>query len=138
LIVDTSALVAIVYEEDGTEALLAALSAFPSKVVLPAPVILELHRVTSVPGNVPFSVASDLLNRLQSGGAQILAFNQAMAEAAVSANTQFGSGNGKGGVLNLLDLMVYAMAKTLDLPILCTGNDFRATDAEIHPASRIG
>ncbi len=37
----------------------------------------------------------------------------------------------------MLDLMVYAIAKTPDLPILCTGTDFSATDARIHPASRV-
>jgi ribonuclease VapC len=37
----------------------------------------------------------------------------------------------------MLDLMVYGMAKTMSLPILCTGKDFSVTDAAVHPASRI-
>ena len=45
-------------------------------------------------------------------------------------------GNSKGGKLNLLDLMVYAVAKRTGRPILCTGRDFASTDADIHPASR--
>ena len=61
-----------------------------------------------------------------------------MARLSVEANIRYGSGNGKGGKLNLLDLMVYAAAKALDMPILCTGYDFMSTDAKIHPASRIG
>ena len=45
-------------------------------------------------------------------------------------------GNSKGGKLNLLDLMVYAVAKRTGRPILCTGRDFASADADIHPASR--
>lgn len=41
-----------------------------------------------------------------------------------------------GGVLNLLDLMVYAAAKDRDEPVLCTGRDYAFTDVGIHPASR--
>jgi ribonuclease VapC len=41
-------------------------------------------------------------------------------------------------VLNLLDLMVYAVAKERGMPLLCTGNDFATTDLAIHPASRVG
>lgn len=61
-----------------------------------------------------------------------------VALAAIVGNERYGSGNGSGGLLNLLDLMVYGAAIETGLPILCTGNDFAATDAMIHPASRIG
>jgi ribonuclease VapC len=46
------------------------------------------------------------------------------------------SANGRGGRLNLLDLMVYAAARRTGLPILCTGADFAASGAAVHPASR--
>lgn len=36
----------------------------------------------------------------------------------------------------MLDVMVYCLARRLGRPILCTGRDFAATDAAIHPASR--
>ena len=40
-------------------------------------------------------------------------------------------------MLNLLDLMVYAVAKERGEPPLCTGNDFATTDLVMHPASRL-
>ena len=54
--------------------------------------------------------------------------------AAREPQTDFGVN--ANGTLNLLDLMVYAVAKRTERPILCTGKDFTTTDADIHPASR--
>ncbi len=59
------------------------------------------------------------------------------AHLAEAANEAHGTGNHRGGTLNLLDLMVYGMAKRTGRPILCTGRDFAATGIAIHPASRI-
>lgn len=136
MIVDTSALVATVYCEAGTEGIFRALR--DESGVIPAPVIIELHRVASLDGNQPHPDALGLLDVLERAGYRIAEFDRMMAGLSVEANIRYGSGNGKGGKLNLLDLMVYAAAKTLDLPILCTGYDFMSTDAKIHPASRIG
>jgi ribonuclease VapC len=138
LIVDTSALVAVIRNEDGAEQIIAALSRDTINAHIPAPVLLELQRVVSGVGNRPHPNALALIDWLDKEGAQILPFSKAMANEAVAANERFGSGNGKGGPLNLLDLMVYSVAMTLDMPILCTGKDFVRTDAKIHPASRIG
>ena len=59
------------------------------------------------------------------------------AATAATAQIAFGKGNGRGGALNLLDLMVYAVAKDSGMPLLCTGRDFASTDAHIHPSSRV-
>ena len=58
------------------------------------------------------------------------------AEIASQANARYGSGNGQGGPLNLLDLMVFAVARERGEPLLCTGKDFAATDLTLHAASR--
>lgn len=134
MIVDTSSLVAISLKETGFEVLFDAL--FGQEAVIPAPVAVEFHRVTAFKGNVRDPDADRLIAHLLEEGAVIRAFDAEDARAAVTANEIFGSGNGRGGVLNMLDLMVYGMAKRLGLPILCTGKDFAATDIAIHPASR--
>lgn len=134
MIVDTSALVAIAREEQGREKLRDALLLEDGQI--PAPVLVEFARVTGGPCNIPRPDAVSLIELIQSEGAEILSFSGLDAEVAAAANARWGTGNGKGGTLNLLDLMVYAMAKRLDLPILCTGRDFAGTDAKIHPASR--
>lgn len=104
--------------------------------VIPAPVMVEFRRVTALPGNSPDPIADQILDQILVGLSRIEDFTAPDAEQAASANPLFGSGNGRGGTLNLLDLMVYAIARRMDLPILCTGRDFASTDAKIHPASR--
>ncbi|TRW14687.1 type II toxin-antitoxin system VapC family toxin [Glacieibacterium frigidum] len=134
MVVDTSALVAASWNEPGYQDIVEALLTDPG--FIPAPVLIEYERVISrrdVRAKVP---AADFLNELITAGLVILPFDAAAAQAAVDANARFGSGTGAGGKLNMLDLMVYGVAKVLALPILCTGKDFTATDALIHPASR--
>ena len=84
------------------------------------------------------SDAEAFIANLLAGPLDLFPFTIDHARAAATANFRFGTGNGTGGSLNLLDLMVYGCAKILERPILCTGRDFAATDAAIHPASRIG
>ncbi|KPF65679.1 hypothetical protein IP88_13335 [alpha proteobacterium AAP81b] len=134
MIIDTSALVAVGWAEAGYAPIFEALLA--GNGLIPAPVQVEFRRVTALPGNQPDPLVDGFLVTLFAAGVQVIPFDAAAADAAVAANARFGSGNGRGGPLNLLDLMVYGIAKARGLPILCTGKDFAATDALLHPASR--
>ena len=135
MIVDTSALVAVLYREYGYQALRSALYADEGWV--PATVLVEFERVVALEGNAPNQQAKRLIALLLKRRIRIAALTEAAALAAVGANRTYGSGNGRGGKLNMLDLMVYGMATVERRPILCTGADFASTDAAIHPASRI-
>ena len=134
MIVDTSALVALAREESGRETLRDALLLGES--IIPAPVVVEFRRVTAGSGNLPHPDADRLLAELQDAGATVEAFTAADADLAAAANVEYGTGNGRGGRLNMLDLMVYGMARRIGAPILCTGTDFLSTGIAIHPASR--
>lgn len=136
LIADTSALVAAANKELGHAKLRDALVS--PNVKIPAPVVVEFERVTSLARNRPDPNATAFLGMLVALGAEVIAFDATMAQAAAAANESYGSGNGRGSLLNMLDLIVYGVAKITGMPILCTGNDFITTDALIHPASRIG
>ena len=136
MIVDTSALVAVAYDEDGSTEIALALMAEAGVII--APVFVEFCRVTAGPDNRPSIAAETLLAALRDCQIGVAPFDIRAADAAVAANVHYGSGNEAGGKLNLLDLMVYGAAKVAGLPILCTGRDFAATDALIHPASRVG
>lgn len=136
LIADTSALVAAANKEPGHILLRAALTS--NNVKIPAPVVVQFERVTALARNVPDPNAAVFLSTLIALGAEVIAFDAVMARAAATANEAFGSGSGRGNPLNMLDLMVYGVAKVTGLPILCTGKDFAATDAALHPASRVG
>jgi ribonuclease VapC len=132
MIVDTSALVAIAKGEAGSDRLKDAIG---GGGLVPAPVLVEYRRVVTHRGarDAPAgeAVLAKLLVKLV-----VEPFTVGDAEIAAAANRNFGLGNGRGGSLNLLDLMVYATAKRLGLPILCTGHDFATTDIAIHPSSR--
>lgn len=134
MIVDTSAVAAIVFRENGFETILAALYSEPGTII--APVLFEFRRVTARPLNRPSPAVDLLIEQLVGRRIAIGPFTVAAAEEAVAANARYGSRGGLGGPLNMLDLMVYGAAKTIGLPILCTGKDFASTDALIHPASR--
>lgn len=134
MIVDTSALIAIASEEEGWQALRTALLSEPA--LIPSPVLVEFNLVTSREGNAPDEAAQEMLNHLLVTWATTIPFTTEDAALSVEARRLYGRGNGRGGKLNMLDIMVYCMAKRLDRPILCTGRDFAATDARIHPGSR--
>ncbi|PZR82583.1 MAG: VapC toxin family PIN domain ribonuclease [Stutzerimonas stutzeri] len=134
MIIDTSALIAVLINEAGSDALVDAIVA--QRGGIPAPAMVEFVRVAS---NQRFGLrneAEDLLAKLERRGCATVAFTQDHARIANEAEPLYGSGNGNGGPLNLLDLMVYAVAKERGEPLLCTGKDFAATDIELHPASR--
>ena len=136
MIVDTSALIAILLREPGGETLLEAIAAEGG--LLPSPARVEYLRVASGSRVGLAREAAMLLDRLEQVGLETIAFTSEHARIASEANARFGKGNGSGGMLNLLDLMVYAVAKERCEPLLCTGNDFATTDLVIHPASRMG
>ena len=132
MIVDTSALIAVLQGEPGSEAMIDAIDLGGR---IPAPVLVEYRRVVTKRGARENAVAEASLRKLRER-LQVEPFTAEDAELAAAANLTYGAGNRRGGRLNLVDLMVYAVAKRLRAPILCTGGDFAATDAEIHPASR--
>lgn len=131
MIVDTSALIAIAEAEPGSDALIDAIA---DGGLVPAPVLVEFRRVVTKRGLRVHPgaeiILSDLLTRLS-----VEPFTAGDADIAGDANMKFGAGNGRGGTLNLLDLMVYAVARRTGRPILCTGRDFSATDAHVHRSS---
>jgi ribonuclease VapC len=135
LIIDTSALTAIIFGEADADIFSdAIMSAQP---VLPAPVITELHLVAQRGGHARIADAVNLIILLEQKGAETAPFDRRHADITATARDLYGKGNGKGGLLNFGDLMVYAIAKDRGQPLLCKGSDFASTDLVLHPASRI-
>jgi ribonuclease VapC len=132
MIVDTSALVAILKREAGFERLLDAIGLEGGGV--PAPALVEFLMVAA--GADLTTRGAMLLDALREAGLVTIAFTAQHAATAGTARDRYGKGNGRGGRLNLLDLMVYAVAREQGEPLLCTGRDFASTDLQLHPASR--
>ena len=135
MIVDTSALAAIVFDKPGASTLIDAL--LEETALLPAPALTEFQRVAALRGAGFAEIASDLMVRLFATGLDVIAYDRRHAAVAAVAGERYGKGNGRGGKLNLLDLIVYAVAQERDDALLFTGRDFAATDVRVHRACRI-
>jgi ribonuclease VapC len=58
-------------------------------------------------------------------------FTDAHLGSALDAYSRYGKGLGRRPHLNFGDCVSYALAKTLDAPLLFKGNDFAATDVTV-------
>jgi ribonuclease VapC len=135
VIVDTSALIAVLLVEEGSREILDALD--DEAGFLPAPALAEFWAVASGSRVDAAQQAGELLAEWREGGLVVLPFTENHAARVREAIPLYGKGNGRGGLLNLLDLMVYAVAKERAEPLLCTGKDFTTTDLDVHAASRL-
>lgn len=124
MIVDSSALVAIVFEEPGFERLLDAIG--ESGVCgVPAPTLVEAGIVISARlGRDASGLLSRLITELD---VSVIPFAEEHARAAVAAWVRFGKGR-HTAALNFGDCISYAVAKLAHAPLLCTGRDFSRTD----------
>lgn len=130
MIVDSSALVAIVKKETKTNLFLDALSA-STDVSISAGTWLEAAIVCDNGPDIADRQAFDHLIWQFSIG--IIPVDAAQAELARGAYRRFGKGRHEAG-LNFGDCFAYALAKSTGRPLLFKGNDFSKTD--IYPALR--
>ena len=126
--VDTSALVAIVFGESDAETLLEVIQR--EVTLLSAANLLEAAIV--VEARQGLDAARDL-DLLVSGAIhEIVPVDEGQIAAGVQAWRRFGKGRHAAG-LNVSDCFAYALAKTRDVPLLFTGENFTQTDL---PAAR--
>ena len=136
MIIDSSALIAILFDERGWQELRRAIDT-TTTASIPAPALTETQLVVAGRGRDHSEGLKELLATLFSKGVGVASFEQKHADLTSIAREHYGKGNGKGGLLNFGDLMVYAVAKDRGEPLLFTGHDFATTDLLIHPASRV-
>jgi len=121
VIVDASAIVAIIKGEPDAEALLQTMRDAET-LRMPTPTALELTIVLR-PGRV--DRAMDFLRQL---GVRLVDFTGEHLVVAQHAHLTYGRGSGSPARLNYGDCMVYAVAKVTDEPLLFKGDDFLHTD----------
>ena len=127
IVVDSSALVAIVFSEPDSETFAAKLGASPD-IAMSAATLLESSIVVA---RAQGSEALDDLDALVAlYEIEIVPFDAAQAAVARDAFLRFGKGRHKAD-LNFGDCMSYALAKTRNAVLLCKGADFAATDARL-------
>jgi ribonuclease VapC len=125
MIVDTSAIIAILKNEpDARELSQALISADTAS--LSAASYVETAMVVDGRGD---PVASHQLdNLLTRVGVQIIPFDEEQARIARSAFRDFGRGSGHPAKLNFGDCFSYALASATGQPLLFKGDDFVHTD----------
>lgn len=127
MIIDSSALVAIVLEEPEKAQFLSAVEKASINLVA-APNLVETNLVLLGRGGELLSTI--LENFMAEAGIQTLSFTADHALAAREAFLRFGKGRHKAG-LNFGDCMAYATAKVERMPLLFKGADFALTDVEV-------
>ncbi|HEY2700165.1 MAG TPA: type II toxin-antitoxin system VapC family toxin [Pseudonocardiaceae bacterium] len=127
MIIDTSAVIAIVNREPGHELLADAMVA-ATEVKMGAPTHVEAAIVALARWG---HRGTTLLERvIQDQKIEIISFTDQHALVAVDAFNRFGKGRHKAG-LNLGDCHTYATAHVAREPLLYVGNDFTHTDLKL-------
>ena len=124
MVIDTSALVAILQAEPERNAMLEALAKADRRLVS-AVTVLEASMVLE--GRYGPNAGADLELFLFDARTEIMPLDLRQAEAAVRAWRKYGKGR-HPAQLNLGDCCVYALAKVSQEPVLCKGADFQRTD----------
>ena len=127
MIIDSSALVAILTSEPDAGALEDALLASPSRRISAATYV-EASIVMDSRNRPTLSHALD--NFLQVSQIDIEPVTVLHARAARQAYRDYGKGRHSAG-LNFGDCFAYALAKEKGEPLLFKGDDFRRTDVEV-------
>ena len=129
IVVDTSALVAILFGEPERDRFRRLLETTPA--VISAGNLIELLRV--VMRRTPHLVG-DAREVLAALGVSVAVVDEAQVALAEEGQARFGLGRGAPpAALNFGDLFAYALARQLDAPLLFKGNDFARTD--VRPAA---
>ncbi len=124
LVVDTSALLAILLPEPEGPACLARLMAARQPVISSVAKV-ELFIVLS--SRQPGMAESYFSRLVECSGLVVVGVNEAVADLAIDAFYRYGKGRHPAG-LNFGDCFSYALARRLGLPLLFKGEDFSITD----------
>jgi ribonuclease VapC len=127
LVVDTSAAVAVILGEPGSEELAAHLEDALTRL-MPATIRVELGIVIE---SRLWPAGQDVVDRfLRDAKIDIVPVDADLAARAISGWRRYGKGRHPAG-LNFGDCFTYALAEQTGHPVLCTGEDFAATDVGI-------
>ena len=127
IVIDSSALIAILFDEPekqtfqdlitgGEHCMISAVNAHETATVL---------RLRHGPAAV-----ERFWQLLTDSEIEIVPFDEAQVRAAVVAFNLYGKGINSTTRLNLCDCAAYALAKTMNTPLLFKGNDFTQTDLQ--------
>lgn len=127
LVVDTSAAVAVILSELGGEELAGHLEDALTRM-MPTAIRVELGIVIEARLG---PAGQDVVDRfLRDARIDIVSVDADLADRAMSGWRRYGKGR-HPAALNFGDCFTYALAERTGLPVLCTGDDFAATDISV-------
>jgi ribonuclease VapC len=125
IVLDTSALIAIVFGEPERDDFIRVIQQ-ADKALISAVTVVEARMVVHGRRGQRGVILLDDLLRLPM--LEVVAPGTAETDAAYAAFVTYGKGSGHGAGLNFGDLFSYALAKVRGLPLLYKGDDFAKTD----------
>lgn len=128
MILDTSALLHVLFAETGWESSVAFLLGRRSRRVSVASIVEAQAVLAGRTLDDPHDVLERLLLELD---VDRMPLTVAQGERARRAYLRYGRGSGHPARLNYGDVLSYALARDLDEPLACVGNDFGYTDLEV-------
>ena len=130
MVVDTSAIVSIFLQEPDAGRFERCIGGHPAPLVSAA-TVLETSIVIRSRKQVDMADADRWLDEfLATGRIQIMPVTVEQLNEARLAHRRFGKGMGHPAGLNFGDCFAYALARTLDIPLLFKGRDFSMTDVK--------
>jgi len=128
VIIDTSALIALLQQEPEAKTISEALEAASERIAISAATLFEAGIIADrsrdpAVGRRFDEICSEI-------GFAVIPFDHAQGRMARQAYRDFGKGSGHPARLNFGDCFAYALAKTLDEPLLYKGTNFGKTDVK--------
>jgi ribonuclease VapC len=130
MVVDTSALVAVLFQEPERDEFIALLADADDPLISAATLVEASIVIRTKTGREGIVDLDDLLG---AAAVRCIAVDVTQADVARNAFARYGKGRAPAG-LNFGDCFSYALAKATDRPLLFKGSDFSQTD--IAPARR--
>jgi ribonuclease VapC len=125
MVIDSSALIALLLAEPEAEQFVAAIAGAPSRLISAASYLETAIVMLARSG----PDAQDKVDRLLAElSVTIVPFARDQAILGIIAYRQYGKGSGHSADLNFGDCFTYALAKLTGEPVLFKGNDFALTD----------
>jgi ribonuclease VapC len=130
MVLDTSALLAILFGEPERDHLIALLSDAEDALISAATLVEASIVMKARTGDAGVGDLDELLAAI---GARCVAVDELQARVAREAFARYGKGHAPAG-LNFGDCFAYALAGATDRPLLYKGEDFAKTDVRSVPA----
>ena len=127
MVVDSSVLLQILFDEPGAENAVLTLEREPN-VMLGAPSLFETEIVYGSRRGFEAGAVAELVRRLDIA---VQPFTAEHALEAKLAYARFGKGQGHPAGLNFGDCISYALARVEGKPLAFKGEDFNLTDLEV-------